>query len=145
MKTYENPKTEEMQSITPVDATEDKKDPTQLNLIPLNNNVDRWCILSVTSFICGIITGILGFYKMLFYSSGDYYPFKTINAYVGGDAYNLIINGTYATAYFVLTAMFFLCAILLVIVHYISNQPTIDNQGNKKTQEDVSSEESSNM
>ena len=57
---------------------------------------------------------------MLNYDSGDYYPYKYVNAYVGGDAYNYIINGTYATAYFVLTTMFVLAAVGLVIIHYLS-------------------------
>ena len=59
---------------------------------------------------------------MLNYDSGDYYPYKYVNAYVGGDAYNYIINGTYATAYFVLTAMFVLASIGLVIVHYLAKR-----------------------
>lgn len=49
-------------------------------------------------------------------------PHKYVNAYVGGDAYNYIINGTYATAFFVLTAMFVLAAIGLVIIHYLSQK-----------------------
>ena len=43
-----------------------------------------------------------------------------VNAYVGGDAYNYIINGTHATAFFVLTTMFVLAAIGLLIIHYVS-------------------------
>lgn len=86
----------------------------------LKNKLSVWCWLAVTSFCCGVFTLYKGFDKMLNYDSGDYYPYKYVNAYVGGDAYNYIINGTYATAYFVLTAMFVLASIGLVIVHYLA-------------------------
>ena len=55
------------------------------------------------------------------YHNSDY---RQVNAYVGGDAYNYIINGTYATAFFVLTAMFVLAAIGLMILHYVSREKT---------------------
>ena len=62
----------------------------------------------------------MGVDKMIHYNSGEFYPYEAINAYVGGDAYNYIINGTYATAYFVLTMMFVLSAIGFEIINYIS-------------------------
>lgn len=37
------------------------------------------------------------------------------NAYVGGDAYNYIINGTYFTAYSVIGSIGILCAVILFI------------------------------
>ena len=55
-----------------------------------------------------IVSGIMlykGYDKMTNYYNGDYYA---INAYVGGDAYNYIINGNYATGFFVLSMGFFL-------------------------------------
>ncbi|WP_062514775.1 hypothetical protein [Halobacillus sp. KGW1] len=71
-----------------------------------------WSILSGLVSVGFIIAG---FYKILAYnnpyeddiltSSGD-----AVNAYVGADAYNLIINGTYATAFFVLAAGFLIVA-----------------------------------
>ena len=59
---------------------------------------------------------------MINYNSGEFYPYETVNAYVGGDAYNYIINGAYANAFFVLTAMFILSSIGLVCVHYLSRK-----------------------
>ena len=56
------------------------------------------------------------------YYNSENYPSLNVNAYVGGDAYNYIINGTYATAFFVLTAMFVLSAIGLMMLHYISRE-----------------------
>lgn len=59
------------------------------------------------------------------YYSSENYPSLNVNAYVGGDAYNYIINGTYATAFFVLTAMFLLSSIGLMILHYIAENQTV--------------------
>ena len=71
------------------------------------------------SLYCLIAMGIflaLGFFKMLIYD--DY---NEINAYVGGDAYNFIINGTYATAYFVLAGSSFKGSILFKILDFLKN------------------------
>lgn len=81
-----------------------------------------WCYLAIASLCCGAFTFYKGLDKMFRYDSGDSYPHKYVNAYVGGDAYNYIINGTYATAFFVLTARFVLAAIGLVAVHYVSKK-----------------------
>lgn len=93
---------------------------------------DMWSWSALLSLVCSIITLIVGIYKMYVYNNGDSYPYELKNAYVGGDAYNYIINGTYATAFFVLTAMFFIGAIGLVGVHYLSvikkNLKTKSNQ-----------------
>lgn len=88
----------------------------------LKTKLTVWCWLAITSLCCGAFTLYKGFDKMFRYDSGDSYPHKYVNAYVGGDAYNYIINGTYATAYFVLTAMFVLAAVGLVIIHYLSQK-----------------------
>lgn len=59
-------------------------------------------------FICiGIIFLSMGFYKKNSYSNPDSdsnysYNTKYTNSYVGGDAYNYIISGTYFTGYVVL-------------------------------------------
>lgn len=55
--------------------------------------------------IIGIISIGLGFSKQNNYKYPDSeYSFddESVNAYVGGDAYNYIINGTYFTAYAVM-------------------------------------------
>lgn len=63
------------------------------------------CILAFLAFTA------LGFYKMFAYNNPKYTIFEeTQNAYVEGDAYNYIINGTYATAYFVLAGAMLLTA-----------------------------------
>ena len=80
-------------------------------------NASIWSSMATISLLCGCFTMYKGIDKMTRYANGDYVQ---INAYVGGDAYNYIINGTYATAFFVLTAMFVLSAIGLMILHYVS-------------------------
>ena len=78
-----------------------------------------WNITAVIAILCACFTFYKGYDKMAHYYSSDYASLAK-NAYVGGDAYNYIINGTYATSYFVLTTMFVLAAIGLFIVHYVS-------------------------
>lgn len=78
-----------------------------------------WCILAGCSLACGCFTLYKGIDKMTNYHSDEIIALNQ-NAYVGGDAYNYIINGNYATAFFVLTTMFVLAAIGLMILHYVS-------------------------
>lgn len=68
-------------------------------------------VSSIFSAIIGVIVWCYGFYKYLSYNSGDYGD--AVNAYVGGDAYNFIINGTYFTAFSVIGGVFILGAIIL--------------------------------
>lgn len=84
-----------------------------------------WSILSGCSLGCSFFTLYKGIDKMTNYYNSENYPSLNVNAYVGGDAYNYIINGTYATAFFVLTAMFVLAAIGLMILHYVSQETPV--------------------
>lgn len=79
-----------------------------------------WSILSVCSFGCSLFTLYKGIDKLTNYHHSEDYPGFNENVYVGGDAYNYIINGNYATAFFVLTTMFVLAAIGLMVLHYVS-------------------------
>ena len=63
---------------------------------------------------------------MFNYDSGEYYPYEYHNAYVGGNAYNYIINGKYATGFFVLATMFALMGIGFIVIDYLSK--TADGQ-----------------
>ncbi|MEC1177601.1 hypothetical protein P9B03_03820 [Metasolibacillus meyeri] len=71
--------------------------------------------LSITSLILSIIFLILGFYRLLVYSNPESAYSESRNAWVGGDAYNYIINAAQATAFFVLFAAFFLAFIVIKI------------------------------
>lgn len=97
-----------------------KGDNLDENHLESKYKLSAWCCGAIVSLICGCFTFYKGIDKMVNYDSGDYYPYKAANAYVGGDAYNYIINGTYATAFFVLTAMFVMAALGLMMIHYIS-------------------------
>ena len=61
-------------------------------------------IVGVIFIIVAFIFIFIGFDKMNNYYNNEDYPRRNKNAYVGGDAYNYIINGTYATAYFTLAS-----------------------------------------
>ena len=53
-----------------------------------------------------IVFSFLGFHKIHVYENPDgYFAEPGTNSYVEGDAYNFIINGTIATAYFVFAAL----------------------------------------
>lgn len=67
----------------------------------MENKASKLFKWAVGHSVCGVIFVLQGFNKMFRYDDSSWDP---VNAYVGGDAYNFIINGTYATAYFVLAA-----------------------------------------
>lgn len=72
--------------------------------------------VKIIFIILGVVLIGIGFHKHLSYNNpnGDSYSYNDdedeVNAYVGGDAYNYIINGTYFTAYSVLGAGAFIIA-----------------------------------
>ncbi|WP_051524890.1 MULTISPECIES: hypothetical protein [Exiguobacterium] len=81
----------------------------------------------------------IGFHKLTVYenpSSDDEYVFTdeedSVNAYVGGDAYNYMINASQATAYFVLAGFSLLSTICLFILNAIQmnirNEKSIDKE-----------------
>ena len=79
-----------------------------------------WKALSCVTFIISAIVLGLGLDKMFNYDSGEYFPYEYHNAYVGGDAYNYIINSNYATSFFVLATMFALMGIGFIVLYYLS-------------------------
>ena len=73
-------------------------------------------ILCLIFLIIGIIMLVLGFGKKNNYNNPDNeYTFNDdyINSYVGGDAYNYIINGTYFTGYVVIGTGFLIMATIV--------------------------------
>ena len=106
-----------------------------------NKRVSVWSMLAGCSLGCGCFTLYKGIDKLTKYYNSENYPALNKNAYVGGDAYNYIINGNYATAFFVLTTMFVLAAIGLMILHYVSkNKAAIPTQvENKSIIDDIES------
>lgn len=79
------------------------------------------------SFIIAAGSIAMGFYKMFVYrntsSDSEYFISTDLNknAYVGADAYNYIINGTYTTSYFVLGLIFTVIACSVMITQTIIN------------------------
>lgn len=69
---------------------------------------NAWKGWGIVFLILALLPLFLGFNKLLVYNNSTY---RSVNAYVGGDAYNYIINGNYATAYFVLTGILVMAAI----------------------------------
>lgn len=80
--------------------------------------LNKW--MSRLMFSAAVVSLVMGFFKLFVYKNYDTsnYPTlasKNINAYVGGDAYNFITNGTHATAYFTLFGAFLISTILIEI------------------------------
>ena len=69
-------------------------------------------ILALIAFAGSAIFALEGFDKYAHYENAD--AAEKINVYVGGDAYNYIINGTYFTAFAVCAAGCGLGGILLL-------------------------------
>ncbi|GAK12382.1 hypothetical protein [Geomicrobium sp. JCM 19039] len=61
---------------------------------------------------------LVGIYKRFVYVSPDESDVP-MNAYVGGDAYNYIINGTHTIAYFVLALLCALVASTILISNHL--------------------------
>lgn len=73
-------------------------------------------IAMVVFFILAIIFLAKGHNKITKYYTSELFPSNNVNAYVGGDAYNYIINGNYATGYFVLAMGFFVSGVICASV-----------------------------
>lgn len=59
-------------------------------------------VVAAICLIVGIISISEGFYKKDTYRNSDTYYSGNVNAYVGGDAYNYIINAEYFAGYMAL-------------------------------------------
>lgn len=90
----------------------------------MNKSVSHLYIISIIFFIAFAIMCYKGYDKMTNYDNSDY---SYENAYVGGDAYNYIINGTHATAFFVLAIGFLISGILCIIGGFIINNLSLTN------------------
>lgn len=85
-----------------------------------------WKVCGITSSICSLIPLFMGLNKMLIYDNSG----ETINAYVGGDAYNYIINANYSTAFFVLFGVLLLAGIGFIGLWYLSGIVNEKEHGN---------------
>ena len=78
-------------------------------------------IISIIFYIISIISMFIGFYKMFVYYNPEYYGDK-INVYVGGDAYNYIINSNYSNGYYILSMGFLLAGSIFLCTYLILNE-----------------------
>lgn len=70
-------------------------------------------VLFIVAALFYLVSGIMlykGHDKLTNYYNSEYTTLNNVNAYVGGDAYNYIINGNYATGFFVLSMGFMIAA-----------------------------------
>lgn len=77
-------------------------------------------IISIVSYIISCVFIGLGFHKMLVYENPESYVLDSKNTYVGGDAYNYIINANFTTAYFVLALIFVLLGSTFLIISMLN-------------------------
>ena len=77
-----------------------------------------WDTKVISSFVVALIFICIGFYKLLVYENGEDLS-EPVNALVGGDAYNYIINAGHATAYFVLALIFVVLGCTFFICNHL--------------------------
>lgn len=106
--------------------------------------------LYVVAVICFFVSGIMfykGYDKMTNYYNPDSYLLDSVNVYVGGDAYNYIINGTYSTSFFTLASGFmisgFLCIIGGMLIKVINLKEVVISPTTESAQEDQMYEDES--
>ena len=94
-----------------------------------------FCLAIVFVILFGVVT-YKGYDKLTNYYNSEFGVLNK-NAYVGGDAYNYIINGTYATAYFVLAAGFLISGIVCMTGGFII---IVIEENNKRNGAETNSE-----
>ena len=72
-------------------------------------------VFAILFIILGLHYSNVGFDKINHYSNDLIHK----NAYVGGDAYNYIINGTYTIAYFVKSTGYFICSVISIMTRLV--------------------------
>lgn len=80
--------------------------------------MNSYVILSIVSFVVSAICFAYGFFKCFVYVSGEYGT--SVNAYVGGDAYNYIINAGYTVAFWVLTLVFVIIGVACLVLNKLN-------------------------
>ncbi|MGI2750929.1 hypothetical protein ACRS52_20260 [Bacillus cytotoxicus] len=74
----------------------------------------KWIIWAVIFYIHSAVLLYMGIDRIEGYYMASEYSELNKHAYVGGDAYNYIINSNLLTAYFVLSAAFFIAGTLFI-------------------------------
>lgn len=84
-------------------------------------------------YLASVVCVGLGFYKMYEYENGEYGD--GVNAYVGGDAYNYIINANYAGDFFILAVLCALIGSTFLIVALLDLKIELETDRQKKQEE----------
>ena len=79
---------------------------------------NHWKTVGIACAFFAVCNILFGYFKVLFYINEDD---SLLNAYVGGDAYNYIINGTYFAGYLALGGACGLASIMLLCTSSIVN------------------------
>lgn len=87
-----------------------------------------WIITSIISFIMSGFMIYKGYDKFAHYYASETTTSLNVNAYVGGDAYNYIINSNYATGFYVLATLFAILGIGFLIIYYMKNNFTKEKE-----------------
>lgn len=90
--------------VTPTTSTDKKTDNTKAKKSLINTFKNISIIVCIVALCIGLFATVEGIDKKNNYYNSENYTSLNENAYVGGDAYNYIINGTYFTAYFTLAS-----------------------------------------
>ena len=91
----------------------------------MNINSNAWIKGAFISYTLSFVSAWVSLYKLWVYKSEDDFESK-VNCYVGGDAYNYIINGTHATVYMLLSILFTLIASVILIIFYLKKSIEIE-------------------
>ena len=83
---------------------------------------------SIGTYLVAAVFIAMGFQKLYVYENNSDHIYKdSINAYVGGDAYNYIINTGYATSFFVVALMFVVIGSVLLLMFKLEGGSFIKN------------------
>ncbi len=101
-------------------STSENVEDAPKTIINNKKTASSWLLVAavINYFLAVIFVGI-GFYKLFAYENPESGYGTMINAYVGGDAYNYIINANYASAYFTLAIFCAVIAMTLILTYYI--------------------------
>lgn len=80
---------------------------------------------AITSYVGMVICIIMGLYKMFVYENPESILLESKNVYVGGDAYNYIINANYSTSWFVLGGVCAIIGLTFVVAGYLDKNITV--------------------
>lgn len=81
----------------------------------MKTKTKKWTIWGIIFYVHSVFLLALGIDRVNGYNSGEYSSDLSKHVYVGGDAYNYIINSNMLTAFFVLSASFFVAGTMLIV------------------------------